>query len=115
MEQPFDVGVISSFGHMIPDEIIDLFSEGMLVMHPSLLPSYRGACPIQHAILNRDPFSGATVIEIAKGKFDTGNILKHSAHVPITSDTRFSQLSEELSIKGGELLAEILESKESLH
>ena len=48
----FDIGVIASFGKMVPDRIIDAFPSGMLVMHPSLLPKYRGACPIQHAILN---------------------------------------------------------------
>ena len=42
----FDIGVIASFGKMVPDEIIDAFPSGMLVMHPSLLPKYRGACPI---------------------------------------------------------------------
>jgi methionyl-tRNA formyltransferase len=42
----FEIGVIASFGHMIPESIIDSFPKGMLVMHPSLLPKYRGACPI---------------------------------------------------------------------
>ena len=60
---------------MIPDEIIEAFPSGMLVMHPSLLPKYRGACPIQHAILNQDSHTGTSVIEIAKGVFDAGEIL----------------------------------------
>ena len=51
-DESFDIGVIASFGKMVPDRIIDAFPQGMLVMHPSLLPKYRGACPIQHAILN---------------------------------------------------------------
>ena len=42
----FDIAVIASFGKMVPDRIIDAFPKGMLVMHPSLLPKYRGACPI---------------------------------------------------------------------
>ena len=42
----YDVGVIASFGHMIPNDIIDAFPMGMMVMHPSMLPKYRGACPI---------------------------------------------------------------------
>ena len=53
-------------------------------MHPSLLPKYRGACPIQHAILNQDAHTGTSVIEIAKGIFDAGDILAQSEHVPIT-------------------------------
>ena len=75
IEGNFDIGVIASFGKMVPDNIIDAFPQGMLVMHPSLLPKYRGACPIQHAILNQDEFTGTSVIEIAKGVFDAGNIL----------------------------------------
>lgn len=69
-----DVGVVASFGHMIPDQIIDKFSQGMLVVHPSLLPKYRGSCPIQHTILNKDKEAGVSIIEISKNKFDAGAI-----------------------------------------
>ena len=69
---------------MIPDRIIDAFPQGMLVMHPSLLPKYRGACPIQHAILNQDDVTGVSVIEISKGKFDAGDILIRTDEVKIT-------------------------------
>ena len=69
---------------MVPDRIIDAFPSGMLVMHPSLLPKYRGACPIQHAILNQDAVTGTSVIEIAKGVFDAGDILAQSREVAIT-------------------------------
>jgi methionyl-tRNA formyltransferase len=47
----------------------------MLVMHPSLLPKYRGPCPIQHAILNKEQKTGISIIEISKKKFDAGAIL----------------------------------------
>lgn len=60
---------------MVPTEIIDSFPLGMYVMHPSLLPKYRGACPIQHAILNKETETGVSIIEISKNKFDAGNIL----------------------------------------
>jgi methionyl-tRNA formyltransferase len=86
------IGVIASFGHMVPAEFIDSFALGMYVMHPSLLPKYRGACPIQHAILNQDSETGVSVIEISKDKFDAGNILAQEK-VPLTSQTRFDQLS----------------------
>ena len=69
------MGVVASFGHMIPDNIIDRFTQGMLVVHPSLLPKYRGSCPIQHAILNKEKETGVSVIEISKNKFDAGAIL----------------------------------------
>jgi methionyl-tRNA formyltransferase len=69
------IGIIASFGHMVPSNFIDSFPLGMYVMHPSLLPKYRGACPIQHAILNRESETGVSVIEISKDKFDAGSIL----------------------------------------
>ena len=47
-----DLGVICSFGYMIPQIIISKFKKGMIVMHPSLLPKYRGGSPIFHAIAN---------------------------------------------------------------
>ena len=67
--------MIASFGHMIPGEVIDSFQKGMLVMHPSLLPKFRGACPIQHAILQGEKKTGVSIIEISKNKFDAGDIL----------------------------------------
>lgn len=60
---------------MVPSDFIDRFSLGMYVMHPSLLPKYRGACPIQHAILNMDNVTGVSIIECSKNKFDAGKIL----------------------------------------
>ena len=49
------MGLIASFGHMIPARVIDRFEQkGIFVVHPSLLPKYRGACPIHHALLNGD-------------------------------------------------------------
>ena len=107
-EDSFDIGVIASFGKMVPDHIIDAFPSGMLVMHPSLLPKYRGPCPIQRAILNQDEFTGTSVIEITKGVFDAGDILAQSQNIPITEETRFRDLSVRLAELGGDLLADIL-------
>jgi methionyl-tRNA formyltransferase len=46
-EDPHDIGVVASFGHMIPGSVIDEFNpNGILILHPSLLPKYRGSCPI---------------------------------------------------------------------
>ena len=63
----------------------------MYVMHPSLLPKYRGACPIQHAILNRESKTGVSVIEISKDKFDAGAILSQKS-VQIKAETKFDEL-----------------------
>ena len=71
----FKISFVASFGHMVPNDFIDKFPLGMYVMHPSLLPKYRGACPIQHAILNNEEETGISIIEISKNKFDAGKIL----------------------------------------
>lgn len=73
-EVDVDFGIVASFGHMIPANIIDNVKKSMMVVHPSLLPKYRGSCPIQHAILNRDRETGVSIIEISKNIFDAGSI-----------------------------------------
>lgn len=98
---------------MVPGDFIDTFLLGMYVMHPSLLPKYRGACPIQHAILNRDSETGVSVIEISKDRFDAGKILAQT-RVPLTPETRFDQLSPQLSALGGQLLANICKDDQKL-
>jgi len=70
-------------------------------MHPSLLPKYRGSCPIQHAILNKENETGVSVIEISKNKFDAGAILFQKT-VQINENIRFSDLSEKLAEIGGD-------------
>ena len=83
-----DFGIVASFGHMIPGNIIDHVQKGMMVVHPSLLPKYRGSCPIQHTILNKDRETGVSIIEISKNKFDAGSIY-YQARVEIDEHTRF--------------------------
>lgn len=70
-----DFGVVCSYGFMLPSRFINLFSKGLIVVHPSLLPMYRGGAPIFHAIANGDNKSGVSYVEISKGKFDEGNLL----------------------------------------
>ena len=79
---------------MVPGRVIEAFPQGMVVMHPSLLPKYRGACPIQHAILNQEKETGVSVIEISKRKFDAGDILSQQGGIEINANTRFDALSE---------------------
>jgi methionyl-tRNA formyltransferase len=73
---------------MVPSDFIDRFPFGMYVMHPSLLPKYRGACPIQHAILNNEKETGVSIIEISKNKFDAGKIVLR-ADIAMDQHTRF--------------------------
>eukprot|EP01126_Amoeba_proteus_P058669 TRINITY_DN7597_c0_g1_i2.p1 TRINITY_DN7597_c0_g1~~TRINITY_DN7597_c0_g1_i2.p1 ORF type:complete len:530 (-),score=102.68 TRINITY_DN7597_c0_g1_i2:445-2034(-) len=70
----FDIGIVVSFGSLIPEAVIETFPFKMLNMHPSILPKYRGPAPIRHALLNNDTETGVTVIDLHPTKFDQGNI-----------------------------------------
>lgn len=66
----------ASFGYLIPSRILAIYGRGhALNVHPSLLPRYRGAAPLQWTIANGDTESGVTVQELSVGKFDHGRIL----------------------------------------
>ena len=79
----------------------------MVVLHPSLLPRYRGASPIQYTLLNGDKETGMSIIEISKGKFDAGRILMQiKTEVPEIS--RYNDLAQELSVLGGNGLVNLL-------
>ena len=96
----YNIGIVASFGKMIPSKLINKFEKGCFVMHPSILPKYRGACPIQHAILNKETKTGISIIEASKKKFDQGHIIKQSV-IDINPNHRFKELAKILSELGG--------------
>jgi methionyl-tRNA formyltransferase len=65
-----DLGIVISYGYMLPTRLIDRFKKGLIVVHPSILPKFRGGAPIFHAIANGEEASGVSYIEISKGAFD---------------------------------------------
>lgn len=69
-----DIGIVADFGLIIPQELIDAFPYGILNIHPSLLPKYRGPTPVQSALLNGDSKTGLTIIKIDE-ELDHGAIL----------------------------------------
>ena len=69
-----DMGVVYAYGKMIPVEVIKVTKLGIMNLHCSLLPSYRGAAPIQHALMNNDTTTGITYFEINE-KLDNGRII----------------------------------------
>ncbi|KAG8033998.1 hypothetical protein G9C98_008479 [Cotesia typhae] len=71
----FDIGVVVSFGHLIPPWIINEFPLGMINVHASLLPRWRGAAPIIYSLMNGDAQTGVTIMKIMPKKFDVGDIL----------------------------------------
>jgi len=99
-------GIIASFGKIIPLEIIDFFPRGILNVHPSLLPKYRGPNPIREPILNGEKETGATIFLIDK-LVDHGPILKQEK-IELLGNETYLELEEKLGKLGGKILREII-------
>ena len=106
-QQHFDLGVVASFGKLVPRNIIQSFPLGMINVHGSLLPKYRGAAPVIHAIKNGDKKTGITIMRVRPHKFDVGEILA-SREVEIPEDMRRPELTSRLAHVGGDLLLEVV-------
>ena len=85
----FDVGVVYAYGKIIPENVISLSKFGIMNLHCSLLPKYRGAAPIQHSLINGDEYTGFTYFEIDQ-KLDEGKLLLREKYKILESDTCFS-------------------------
>jgi methionyl-tRNA formyltransferase len=102
-----DVMVVVGYGQIIPQTIIDLPALGIVNVHASLLPKYRGAAPIQWAIANGETVTGVTTMQINAG-LDTGDMLL-KRETAIRPGETAAELSERLARLGAELLSETLE------
>ena len=103
----FDFGVIAGFGKIIPSSIFQNFKKGILNIHPSLLPKYRGPDPIRATILNGDKETGVTIILIDE-LADHGPIIAQKK-ITLTLKETYKELEEKLGILGGQLFNEIIE------
>ncbi|KAH9499122.1 hypothetical protein Btru_006748 [Bulinus truncatus] len=103
----YDVGVLASFGHLIPKRIIDAFPYGIINVHPSLLPRWRGAAPLHHTILNGDVKSGISIMCLKPKHFDSGPILKQKV-LDIPFNYSLSGLRDFMSLEGGKQIIEVL-------
>ncbi|MBN2143537.1 MAG: methionyl-tRNA formyltransferase [Candidatus Aureabacteria bacterium] len=101
-----DIVVVVAFGFLLPDAILSIPSYGCVNIHPSLLPKYRGAAPIQHALLNGDDKTGVTSMLIDAG-MDSGPILMQK-EVRVSFWDDFESLSKKLVLTGIECLKETL-------
>ncbi len=101
-----DVIVVAAFGQILPKEVLDMPKYGCINVHASLLPKYRGASPIQWAILNGDDETGVTTMQMDIG-LDDGDILLQKK-VPISSEDTGGSLFDKLSKVGADLLIETL-------
>ena len=101
-----EIMIVVGYGQIIPRSILDLPPRGILNVHASLLPKYRGAAPIQWAIANGERETGVTIMKIDEG-LDTGDMLLRSA-MEIGEAETAPQLSERLAAEGARLLGEAL-------
>jgi methionyl-tRNA formyltransferase len=106
-----DVMVVVAYGLILPQSVLDIPARGCLNIHASLLPRWRGAAPIQRAILAGDRQSGVTIMRMNAG-LDTGPMLLHEA-VAIDDDTTAASLHDALSAIGARLIVDALRGIEA--
>jgi methionyl-tRNA formyltransferase len=102
-----DVIVVAAFGQILPPAVLNLPRMGCINVHPSLLPKYRGAAPINWAIINGESKTGVTTYLMDEG-MDTGSILL-VREVEIKADKTAQELGEQLAEIGGELARETIQ------
>ncbi len=106
-----DVLVTASFSHFLKQNILNLASYGVLNVHPSLLPKYRGSSPIVWAVAKGEKITGVTIMKTAM-KMDAGNILSQKT-LEILPDETAGELTDRLAYLGGELLVDTLKQLEN--
>lgn len=101
-----DMIVVAAFGQILPQEILDMPEFGCINVHASLLPKYRGAAPIQWAVMNGDPVSGVTIQRMDIG-IDTGDMIAKT-EVALEEDETGGSLFDRLAIAGAKLCVEAM-------
>ena len=102
-----DVMVVAAYGLILPESVLEIPRWGCLNIHASLLPRWRGAAPIQRAILAGDPETGITIMQMNAG-LDTGDILLQQG-IPIDADDTTQSLHDKLGYLGAQSIVEALE------
>ena len=106
-----DVVVVVAYGKIIPQQFLDIKNIRFLNIHASLLPKWRGAAPIQRAIMNLDSETGISIMQIVS-KLDSGPIMMKSK-IKISKYTKYKELSEQLSNLGSSMIIDSLNLIES--
>lgn len=101
-----DVTVVAAYGQILPESILDIPRSGSVNIHASLLPRWRGAAPVQAAILHGDEITGVTLMQMDPG-LDTGPIIA-SREIKIPPDATGGRLTDQLALLGARLLGEAL-------
>ena len=103
-----DFIVVVAYGQILKKEILELPKYNCLNVHASLLPKYRGAAPINWAIVNGEKETGVTIMEMAEG-LDTGDMILWES-IPINLDDDYPNIHDKLSVLGGALIIDALEN-----
>ena len=96
--------VVVAFGQILSQEVLDIPKYGCINVHGSLLPKYRGAAPIQWAVINGDTVTGITTMYMDAG-MDTGDMIQ-KVEVKIDEDDTYGSVYEKLKLAGGNLILE---------
>ena len=102
-----DIGVVAAYGRLLPDALIALPARGMINVHASLLPKYRGAAPIQRAVMAGETDTGATIMRVVR-ELDAGPMLA-SVRMPIGPDDTSVDVERALATAGAAPLVETLD------
>ncbi len=106
-----DIIVVVAYGRILPESVLNLPKYGCINAHASILPEYRGAAPMQRAIMDERPETGVTVMKMEKG-LDTGDMLL-TVKTPITQEDNLETIHDRLARMSGEAILEALELIES--
>lgn len=105
-EHNADIIVVVAYGLLLPKLVLELAPLGCINLHPSLLPRWRGAAPIQRPLLAGDATTGVTIMEMTEG-LDSGPILLQREH-PISPDVTAGQLHDQLATSGAQAMVDTL-------
>lgn len=105
---PYDIGVVVAYGKILPQAVLDVPRLGCLNVHGSILPRYRGAAPIQRAVIEGERETGVTIMQLDAG-MDTGPMLMLRT-IPIEDDDTAGTLYEKLAVIGADLMIEALDA-----
>lgn len=108
----YDIAIVASFDHYIPSKIVNSFPLGAFNVHPSLLPKYRGASPMQSAIANMDKTTGVSIVTLSQKHMDRGKIITQSLY-DLDPDITFLNLSSALAEIGAKDTVKILQDIDS--
>ena len=102
-----DLGVVAAYGKLLPDQLLELPRHGMINVHASLLPKYRGAAPIHRAIMAGEPETGVTIIRLVR-EMDAGPMLRRASW-PIAPDDTSEVVGQNLAGLGADLLIAVVD------